>query len=172
MGSDAEPRDEFDFRAKKEIPQSKLKEIWGVNFSDKLFPKVRAFILENREFMKTLKRMRTSPCLRDMGTKEWGKYIPESEASALLFHTTEGHYILRSGISKNDLDTDLEHELRHIYKGEASHFDKRARASVGQSCSLCGNVHDASDLGFEFFTNPIQQIRKCWVVRCLFHSGS
>lgn len=119
------------FKTIEEISQSKLKEVWNKNFSDKPFPIVRAFILTKYQFLKYIKRMKDALgnyVLEASVSHEWKGFTPHLDSQIL------GHVLaLESGftitvrkdaLTLNPLEFYLEHELRHIYKKETKPFKK------------------------------------------------
>jgi len=108
-------RDEFSFKPLREISENQLRQIWNSQFSDKPFPKMKAFILADSEFIRVHKRLLESPCIHDTQIQEYGDTVPSEMFSAFVTITTEGLLIFVRNNSTNTLDEDLEHELKHIY---------------------------------------------------------
>lgn len=106
----------FKFKQLKEVSEYRLRQIWNTRFSDKPFPKVEAIILEDREFLDSLKR-----CNRETQIKEYGEIVPDEMVYGFLSETPKGLFVIvvRRSHFKDDLSLGeiLEHELRHIYLG-------------------------------------------------------
>jgi len=121
-----ESQDEFNWSFLEKIPLSRLKKIWKSKFSDKPFPNVRAFILEENEFIKTLQRLHESPCFKDTRIIEWGRKTPLDKISGCVFQMDTAIILVKQN-SPYPIDDDLEHELRHIYSGEVKSGQERRK---------------------------------------------
>jgi hypothetical protein len=107
------------FRFVAQVSERKLVEIWSLKFSDKKFPKVRAFILEDPAFDVLLECLGRVPTIKDTQLKEYGRVYPNEQVMAFAFPgTTDDAIIVVRENSLFSLDRDLEHELRHIYLGQ------------------------------------------------------
>jgi len=106
------------FRFVAQVSERKLAEIWSLKFSDKKFPKVRAFILEDSEFDGLLECLGRIPTIKDTQLKEYGRVYPNEQVMAFAFPSTIDAIIIIRENSLFSLDHDLEHELRHIYLGQ------------------------------------------------------
>lgn len=111
------------FKAKK-IEEEILREIWNRKFSDKPFPKVKAFKMPNKRYLETLKKMRKSSKekteAQDM--REYGRILNQEEAENLHgFTVLDGisgdYFIFVNEDSILSLKITLEHELNHVYEG-------------------------------------------------------
>jgi predicted metal-dependent peptidase len=71
---------------------------------------VEAIILEEREFLDTLKQ-----CNRETQIKEYGKIVSDEMVYGFLSETPKGSFVIFVRSTIDSLDEVLEHELRHIY---------------------------------------------------------
>lgn len=115
----------YNFEGKKQIPQRIIEEIWQSKFSDKPMPKVLAFELKYRDFVKSAKAFKESDPERSKlcdaaELKEHGRIILFEDKTAILIpidNEGSGFIILRRQNPYFDLKHDLTHELTHIYSG-------------------------------------------------------
>jgi hypothetical protein len=114
------------FKAKR-IKEGILKEIWNRKFSDKPFPKVKAFKMPNKRYLETLKKMRQSSKKKTeaQDLKEYGKILCPDEVEQLagysgLDRKSGNFFIIVNEDSVHPSMCTLAHELEHIYKGDLS----------------------------------------------------
>ena len=112
---------------KKELSQELLRTAWTKWYSDKSFPKVRAFLVDKEGLENCIKR------LDQLGYKigdieEYGEKVMVSDTEGLVFYEPKTEYFfivineeLNKGsypIIEEEVLECLGHELRHIYKGD------------------------------------------------------
>ncbi len=101
----------------KSVSTKRLRSVWK-SISDKPFPDVYAFVLEDNEFLSTLNLLRKQAGVVDTRVKEYGVDFPNKFIEACTFEF-RGHWIVlvKQSVSLND---SLEHELRHIHSGDVA----------------------------------------------------
>lgn len=117
----------FSFKCKKEVSQKTLKRIWdqiredlrtkGYSVKDIEMPKVQAFVLSPKRFIKVGRELKESPHVRDKSTEEYGEKVNLEESSAFLvfIDTIETWFILKCE-GRYSVKRDLDHELRHLFE--------------------------------------------------------
>lgn len=105
------------------VSEYRLRQIWNVHFSDKPFPNVRAIVLSDEEFVKAIHRLYESPCIKDMSAREYGRKSNPETTVGIVYKTLDGYTILIKQHSRHNLDEKLEHELRHIYRGDTEKLE-------------------------------------------------
>ena len=104
----------------KSVSNKILRSVWG-KISDKAFPDVYAFTLEENEFLSTLELLQKQDKVIDTRVKEYGERVDNKFIEACTFRF-EGHFVVFVKQTVPLVDA-LEHELRHIaswnFKGEA-----------------------------------------------------
>ena len=106
----------------KKIKEEILKEIWEEKFSDKPFPKVKAYKMPNKRYLEKLKKMREMSKERTeaQDLKEYSKVLSTVEIERLQGYTvldrSGDYFIIVNEDSTLPLKVILEHELEHIYK--------------------------------------------------------
>ena len=85
---------------------------------DKPFPDIRAFALEDKEFLSTLTFLQKQSGVVDTRVKEYGVDFPNKFIEACTFKF-KGRWVVlvKQSVSLNDA---LEHELRHIHSGDVA----------------------------------------------------
>lgn len=104
------------FRFKEEIPRRELTQIWKKTYPRKQFPKVKAFVLSDREFCKVGSHLERHQI--DTSEKEYGRKLPIKDTFAITFYDEkQGTYVIvmRDRYSRQE---SLKHEFNHICKGE------------------------------------------------------
>ena len=104
----------------KTIPNKQLMSIWK-GLTDKPFPKVKAFQLNDDDFDRVIRLKRCEEDeLREL--KEWGRVLPTEGTDACVFNADEfanlEYIILVREKPYHSLGEILKHELLHIAKGE------------------------------------------------------
>ena len=104
----------------KSISQKCLRRVWE-RISDKSFPDVYAFTLEDNEFLSILDLLQKQNRVIDTRVKEYGVKIDNKFIEACTFKF-KGHFVIFIKQTVPLVDA-LEHELRHVaswnFKGEA-----------------------------------------------------
>lgn len=124
--TEEEKRASMKFKCIGEISENQLRRIWNEKFSDKPFPKVNAFLLENSEFFRVYHQQLKVPWATDMRETEYGEKVPDEEIFGFVVGVYEqsqnepemGFFILVRPLPTDKMNFILEHELRHIYSGE------------------------------------------------------
>jgi hypothetical protein len=100
-----------------ELPSAKavspkiVKNVWK-KISDKPFPDVYAFIVDDKDFFFLLERVQENPSMKDTRVKEYGVNFDNRFIEAFSFKV-KGHFLIV--IKKSvPLNASLEHELRHL----------------------------------------------------------
>lgn len=106
------------FRFKREVSKEQLKRVWRKKHPRKRFPKVRVFILSNREFNRVLKIERKQD--PKAGIKEYHKRMPSKSVMAFAFVSKSGYIVVKRLKSPFSLKETLAHELKHISKGDVN----------------------------------------------------
>ena len=116
----------FTFVGKK-ISKKKVLNVWKT-VTDKPFPfgKIKLYLLKNEEFYRVLNILKKSPNLEDQRIWEYGEKGMDQEIEAVVFGGGENDYwVFVKKDGKLTLEENLNHELRHIAKGEvALHIEK------------------------------------------------
>ena len=104
----------------KSISQKLLRSVWE-RISDKSFPDVYAFTLEDNEFLSILDLLQKQNRVIDTRVKEYGVKIDNKFIEACTFKF-KGHFVIFVKQTVPLVDA-LGHELRHVaswnFKGEA-----------------------------------------------------
>ena len=104
----------------KSISQKCLRRVWE-RISDKSFPDVYAFTLEDNEFLSILDLLQKQNRVINTRVKEYGVKIDNKFIEACTFKF-KGHFVIFVKQTVPLVDA-LEHELRHVaswnFKGEA-----------------------------------------------------
>jgi hypothetical protein len=103
----------------KSVSKKLLRSVWE-RISDKPFPDVYAFTLEDSEFLLTLELLQKQNRVIDTRVKEYGVKIDNKFIEACTFKF-EGHFVIFVKQTVPLVDA-LEHELMHVaswnFKGE------------------------------------------------------
>jgi hypothetical protein len=104
----------------KTIPNKQLVLAWK-RLTDKPFPKVKAFQLNDEDFDRVIRLKRCEEDeLREL--KEWGRVLTTEGTDACVFNAVEfadlEHVILVREKHYHSLGEILKHELLHIARGE------------------------------------------------------
>jgi hypothetical protein len=104
----------------KTIPNKQLESVWK-RLTDKPFPKVKAFQLNDDDFDRVIRLKRCEEDeLREL--KEWGRVLTTEGTDACVFNADElanlEHIILVREKPYHSLGEILKHELLHIARGE------------------------------------------------------
>lgn len=112
----------FRFTYTSQVPTKKLRRIWKQKFFNSPFPRIviKAFILKHDYYVKAIRRLGNSPCIKDTSLIEYGKTEPLGESVGCTFKENEQTILILLD-DNYDLDDNLEHELRHIY---LKHYEK------------------------------------------------
>ena len=106
-------------RSVKSVPKRILRSVWG-KISDKPFPDVYAFTLEENEFLSTLELLQKQNKVIDTRIKEYGIKVDNKFIEACTFKF-KGHFVVFVKQTVPLFDA-LEHELRHVaswnFRGE------------------------------------------------------
>ena len=106
--------------AAKSVSKKILRSVWR-KISDKPFPDVYAFTLEENEFLTTLELLQKQNKVIDTRVKEYGVKVDNKFIEACTFKF-KGHFVIFVKQTVSLVDA-LEHELRHVaswnFKGEA-----------------------------------------------------
>jgi hypothetical protein len=107
------------FKHEGEISQERLERIWVKNFPKVPFPNVEAYLTTEEIVLKTEKRIRNlssevKEASNRANIKEYGAII-EGHTKAFVAYNGHGIFTILTCV---DSDESLEHELRHIYKGD------------------------------------------------------
>lgn len=111
--------DEFDVNARS-IPKKQLVSIWRT-LTNQPFPNVRAFSLQDEDFEYVL---RLRKCRDDERREmlEWGRILSTKGTDACVFNAEEGadvDYVILIRDNPHHRPREiLEHELRHIARGD------------------------------------------------------
>ena len=104
----------------KSISKKLLRSVWA-RISDKSFPDVYAFTLEDNEFLSILDLLQKQNRVIDTRVKEYGVKIDNKFIEACTFKF-KGHFVIFVKQTVPLVDA-LEHELRHVtswnFKGKA-----------------------------------------------------
>jgi hypothetical protein len=104
----------------KSIPKMQLVLIWK-KLTDRPFPKVRAFELEDRDFELVL-RLRKCRDDEQREMEEWGRVLSTKGTDACVLNAEENadvdYVILIRDNPYHEPRAVLEHELRHIARGD------------------------------------------------------
>ena len=100
-----------EIRSVKSVSNKLLRSVWK-RISDKPFPDVYAFTLEDREFLSTLDLLQKQKRVIDTRVKEYGTDFSNEFIEACTFEF-KGHLIVLVKESVPLVDA-LEHELRHV----------------------------------------------------------
>ena len=100
-----------------ELPSAKpvstrtVRSVWK-KISDKPFPDVYAFIVDDKDFFFLLERVQENPGMKDTRVKEYGVNFDNRFIEAFSFKV-KGHFliVIKKSVS---LNASLEHELRHL----------------------------------------------------------
>ena len=95
----------------KSVPKKLLRSVWN-RISDKPFPDVYAFTLEEKEFLSNLELVQKNKRIIDTRVLEYGLRVPNQFIEALTFEF-KGHLIIFVKQTVPLVDA-LEHELRHV----------------------------------------------------------
>ncbi len=104
----------------KAIPKKRLISIWKM-LSNKAFPKVKAFQLDDGDFDRV---MALKKCWADVGREmiEWGRVLSTRGTDACVFSAEEfadvDYVILIRTSHYHGFEEILEHELSHIARGD------------------------------------------------------
>ena len=104
----------------KAIPKKQLVSIWKM-LSNKAFPRVKAFQLDNGDFDRV---MALRKCWADVGREmiEWGRVLSTKGTDACVFSAEEfadiDYVILIRTSHYHGFEEILEHELSHIARGD------------------------------------------------------
>jgi len=104
----------------KAIPEKQLASIWKT-LSNKAFPKVKAFQLDDGDFDRV---MALRKCWADVGREmiEWGRVLSTRGTDACVFSADEfadvDYVILIRTSHCHGFEEILEHELSHIARGD------------------------------------------------------
>lgn len=104
----------------KAIPKKQLASIWKT-LSNKAFPKVKAFQLDDGDFDRV---MALRKCWADVGREmiEWGRVLSTRGTDACVFSADEfvdvDYVILIRTSHYHGFEEILEHELSHIARGD------------------------------------------------------
>lgn len=103
--------------ANRVIPQSKLQKIW-VNLSSDQMPKIRVYLLSNRQFDKLC----IFDCRPDFSILEYGRAYDAKHTAGVLIRMKDGHIIfIRKGI---DIEGALLHEVKHVANKDIDRFSE------------------------------------------------
>jgi len=100
-----------------ELPSAKavspkiVKNVWK-KISDKPFPDVYAFIVDDKDFFFLLERVQKNPGVKDTRVKEYGLFFANKFIEAFSFKV-EGHSLILIKQSA-PFASSLEHELTHL----------------------------------------------------------
>jgi hypothetical protein len=104
----------------KSVSKKLLRSVWE-RISDKPFPDVYAFTLEDNEFLSTLALLQKQNGVIDSRVEEYGTDFPNDFIEACTFEL-KGYLVILVKESVPLVDA-LEHELRHVaswnFKGKA-----------------------------------------------------
>lgn len=101
----------------KPVPTKRLRSVWK-RISDKPFPDVYAFRLEEKEFLSNLELLQKNKRIIDTRVSEYGLKVPNQFIEACTFEF-KGHLIIFVKQTV-PLVKALEHELRHVASWDAS----------------------------------------------------
>ena len=112
----------MDFNGRK-ISSKHLMKLWKKHFKDKPMPKIKAINFSEEEFLKVLQFTYNPELTHKKMIREYGKILPDTSIAAsstkVRRETGEVFYlIIRRSDSKDSEDSDLLHELKHIYDGD------------------------------------------------------
>jgi hypothetical protein len=106
-------------RSTKSVSNKILRSVWG-KISDKPFPDVYAFTLEENEFLSTLESLQKQNKVIDTRVKEYGIKVDNKFIEACTFRF-KGHFVIFVKQTVPLADA-LKHELGHVaswnFKGE------------------------------------------------------
>jgi len=100
-----------DLPSAKAVPPKTVLSVWK-KISDKPFPDVYAFTVDNKDFFFLLERVQKNPGVKDTRMKEYGLDFDNKFIEAFSFKV-RGHFLILIKQSA-PLDASLEHELRHF----------------------------------------------------------
>ena len=93
-----------------------IKKAWD-KLTNRKFPKVRAFILSENEYVKMIRKMMKDKIMKKVGIegqlREYGNYRNPEETCASLVCADENDWVIIMK-EETDIDENLEHELAHI----------------------------------------------------------
>ena len=111
------------FHFVRKIPTSTIKRIWNEITSNEM-PSVQAFIVTNAEFYRQVDKFRKTKMLRDTSMQEWGEVFPHERLAALsVFDDNKNQFLImirKDRPKEYPVSMCLEHELRHILRGDVS----------------------------------------------------
>jgi hypothetical protein len=128
----------------KEISQAKLREAWEkirdslyLTYSEKSFPKVRAFNVTFKDLLKINIAYRSDSkrenFFREGERIEYNKERPLQTCNAFTIDLRNGNYLIfRKTTSTWSVDADLGHELEHIYRNDFEKVYRRVELDKGQ----------------------------------------
>jgi len=104
----------------KIVPRKKLVSIWKT-LTNKPFPRVKAFLLENSDFDNFVQQTKSRDDER-REKKEWGRILSTEGTDALVCCVEEfadvDYLIVVREKPYHNIEEILEHELSHIAKGD------------------------------------------------------
>ena len=112
----------MDFNGKK-ISSKHLMKLWKEHFKDKPMPKIKAINFSEEEFLKVFHYANNPEKTQKHMIDEYGKPTPVFSMMACTTKVTrksgeQFYLIIRRIDSKDSEDSDLLHELKHIYDGD------------------------------------------------------
>jgi len=117
---------QFDFKPSAQVSEDVMRKIW-LTISEKPFPSVQAYVLEDREYDRVMWKLDKSPLIKSQGLFEYGKKCSPIGSEAVVFATEAFNYmVLIKKDSRVSLEENLKHELEHISRGEVKlHNEKK-----------------------------------------------
>ena len=95
----------------KPVSTRTVKSVWK-KISEKPFPDVYAFTVNDNDFFFLLERVQKNPGVKDTRVKEYGLFFDNKFIEAFSFKV-EGHFLILIKQSA-PFASSLEHELRHL----------------------------------------------------------
>jgi hypothetical protein len=103
-----------------EVPRSQVRRIWHKDHPNKPMPKIEAYNVPEKSFVKTIQRHR-----EDGGRKgelrEYGRRVPMNKITGTVIkdESTNTYLILHRSNSTGSMDGTIRHEMRHIVEKES-----------------------------------------------------